>query len=110
VVTQRGVRRLAELCYHKAHYAAQQIAQIDGYQVLDSKPFFHEFAVRCPAPVQAINDYLLDEWGLIGGYDLGQAYPEMENHMLLCVTEVAGQAEIDALAVALGEAGQEVGR
>ena len=107
---KRGVRRLAELCYHKAHYAAQQIAQIDGYQVLDSKPFFHEFAVRCPAPVQAINDYLLDEWGLIGGYDLGRAYPEMENHMLLCVTEVAGQAEIDALAVALGEAGQEVGR
>lgn len=105
-----GLRRLAELCYHKAHYAAQQIAQIDGYQVLGDKPFFHEFVVRCPAPVQAINDYLLDEWGLIGGYDLGRAYPEMKNQMLVCVTEVAGQPEIDALAVALGEAAQEVGQ
>jgi glycine dehydrogenase subunit 1 len=105
-----GLRRLAELCYHKAHYAAQQIAQIDGYQVLGDKPFFHEFAVRCPAPVQAINDYLLDEWGLIGGYDLGRDYPEMENHMLLCVTEVASQPEIDALVVALGEAVEEVGQ
>jgi glycine dehydrogenase subunit 1 len=106
---KRGLRRLAELCYHKAHYAAEQIARIDGYQVLGGKPFFHEFAVRCPAPVQAINDYLLEEWGLIGGYDLGQAYPEMENQMLLCVTEVVSQPEIDALAVALGEAAQEVG-
>ncbi len=58
-----GLRRLAELCYHKAHYAAEQIAKLDGYQVLGGKPFFHEFVVRCPAPVQAINDYLLDEWG-----------------------------------------------
>jgi glycine dehydrogenase subunit 1 len=106
---KRGLRRLAELCYHKAHYAAEQIARIDGYQVLGGKPFFSEFAVRCPAPVQAINDYLLEEWGLIGGYDLGQAYPEMENQMLLCVTEVVSQPEIDALAVALGEAAQEVG-
>ncbi|MBN1137648.1 MAG: aminomethyl-transferring glycine dehydrogenase subunit GcvPA [Anaerolineae bacterium] len=105
-----GLRRLAELCYHKAHYAAQMIARIDGYQVLSDKPFFHEFAVRCPAPVQAINGYLLDEWGLIGGYDLGQVYPELENHMLLCVTEVASQPEIDSLAVALGEAVEEVGQ
>jgi len=107
---KRGLRRLAELCYHKAHYAAEQIAKIDGYQVLGGKPFFQEFVVRCPIPVQAINDYLLDEWGLIGGYDLGRDYPELENQMLLCVTEVVSQPEIDALVVALGEAVEEVGQ
>ena len=105
-----GLRRLAELCYHKAHYAAQLIAKIDGYEVLGDKPFFHEFVIRCPAPVQAINDYLLDEWGLIGGYDLGQAYPERGNEMLVCVTEVASQIEIDSLVTALGEAVGEVGQ
>jgi glycine dehydrogenase subunit 1 len=105
-----GLRRLAELCYHKAHYAAEQIARIDGYQVLGSKPFFHEFVVRSPIPVQAINDYLLEEWGLIGGYDLGRDYPGMENQMLLCVTEVISQTEIDALVVALSEAVEEVGQ
>ena len=105
-----GLRRLAELCYHKAHYAAQQIAEIDGYEVLGDKPFFHEFVVRCPAPVQAINDFLLDEWGLVGGYDLAQAYPKRENQMLLCVTEVASQPEIDSLVAALGEAVEEVGQ
>jgi glycine dehydrogenase subunit 1 len=78
--------------------------------VLGSKPFFHEFVVRSPIPVQAINDYLLEEWGLIGGYDLGRDYPGMENQMLLCVTEVISQTEIDALVVALSEAVEEVGQ
>ena len=99
-----GLRRLAELCYHKAHYAAKQIAGLDDYKVLGNKPFFEEFVVRCPAPVQEINDYLLEEWGLIGGYDLGQDYPELRNHMLLCVTETISRPEIDALAEALAEA------
>jgi glycine cleavage system pyridoxal-binding protein P len=50
----------------------------------------------------------VEEWGIIGGYDLGQEYPRLENHMLLCVTEVIARQEIDALVNALGEAAREV--
>lgn len=103
-----GLRQLAELCYHKAHYAASLIGALDGYQVIGERPFFKEFVVRCPAPVAEINDYLLAEWGIIGGYDLGRDYPHLENHMLICVTEVIRREEIDALADALGEAAKEV--
>jgi glycine dehydrogenase subunit 1 len=99
-----GLRRLAELCYHKAHYAASRIAELEGYQVLAGKPFFKEFVVRCPAPVKAINDHLLAEWGIIGGYDLGRDYAHLENHMLVCVTEVVSREEIDALVDGLAEA------
>jgi glycine dehydrogenase subunit 1 len=105
-----GLRTLAELCYHKTHYAAGRIAELEDYQVVGDKPFFKEFVVRCPAPVQEVNEYLLDEWGIIGGYDLGQDYPHLENHMLVCVTEVISREEIDALVDALVEASQEVGR
>ena len=103
-----GLRRLAELCYHKAHYAAGRIGALHKYEVLDGKPFFQEFVVRCPAPVRDINDFLLEEWGIIGGYDLGRDYPGMENQMLVCVTEVIRREEIDALVDALAEAGKEV--
>ena len=103
-----GLRKLAELCYHKAHYAANCIAGLQGYEVPGDKPFFKEFVVRCPAPVDAINGYLLEEWGIIGGYDLGRDYPGLENHMLVCVTEVISRREIDALANALAEAAKEV--
>jgi len=98
-----GMRQVAELCYHRAHYAQQRIAEISGFSVVGDKPFFKEFAVRCPQPVKEINDYLLEEEGIIGGYDLGRDYPHLKDHMLLCVTEMNPREEIDLLVEALGE-------
>ena len=98
-----GMRKVAELCYHKAHYAAQQINALNGYEVDMSKPFFHEFVVECPRPVQTINE-ALKQHGIIGGYDLGADYPHLKDHMLLCVTEMNTKDEIDALVEALDEA------
>jgi len=103
---KRGMRQVAELCYHRAHYAQQQIAEVNGFStspVIDDKPFFKEFVVRCPRPVKEINDYLLHQWGIIGGYDLGRDYPYLKDHMLLCVTEMNPREEIDALVEALEE-------
>jgi glycine dehydrogenase subunit 1 len=102
-----GLRTVAELCYHKAHYAARQIDALDGFQVDMSKPFFNEFVVKCPQPVQAINDALIEK-GIIGGYDLGQDYPHLKNHMLVAVTEMNRKEEIDALAAALKEVPEEI--
>ena len=100
---KHGLRKVAELSYHKAHYAAQLIGALDGYEVVSSGPFFKEFVVRCPAPVAEINQALLDEYGIVGGYDLGQDYPELKDHMLVCVTEMNCRAEIEDLADALKE-------
>ena len=99
---KHGLRQVAELCYHKAHYAAEQIAKLPGYQLWSADPFFNEFVVRCPRPVAEINDHLLEE-GILGGYDLGQDYPELENHMLLAVTEMNTREEIDLLVEILEE-------
>ncbi len=101
---KNGLRKVAELSWHKAHYAAQQIAQLDGYEVMSDKPFFKEFVVKCPRPVAEINQYLLEEYGIIGGYDLSQEYPELGDAMLLCVTEMNAREEIDDLVTALSEA------
>jgi glycine dehydrogenase subunit 1 len=98
-----GLRNVAELCYHKAHYAAARIDELDRYSVIQTKPFFNEFVVQCPRPVEEINDYLLDTWGIIGGYNLEKAYPERKNQMLIAVTEMNSREEIDVLATALVE-------
>jgi glycine dehydrogenase subunit 1 len=100
---KHGLRQVAELCFHKAHYAADQIAAIPGYSVCSGAPFFHEFVVCCPRPVSEINDYLLNQ-GILGGYDLGQAYPGFVNHLLIAVTETNTKAEIDLLVATLEEA------
>jgi glycine dehydrogenase subunit 1 len=100
-----GLRRVAELCYHRAHYAAERIAELPGYTVLADQPFFQEFVVRCPRPVAEINRGLFERARIIGGYDLGRAYPHLENCMLLCVTETNPRREIDLLVEALAEVG-----
>jgi glycine dehydrogenase subunit 1 len=100
---RQGLRRVAELCYHRAHYAAAQIAQLPGYQVLDRGPFFKEFVVKTPRPVVEINAALRNQ-GIIGGYDLSGDYPHLGDAMLLCVTEMNTRADIDALVTALRSA------
>ncbi|MEZ4671687.1 MAG: aminomethyl-transferring glycine dehydrogenase subunit GcvPA [Anaerolineae bacterium] len=100
---KHGMRKVAELCYHKAHYAAQQIDGIKGFSVDTTRPFFHEFVVRCPRPVSEINRVLIGK-GIIGGYDLGAEYKHLKDHMLVCVTETNSKEEIDELVEGLKEA------
>lgn len=98
---KNGLQKVGKLNYNKSHYAAQEINKLDGYTVDMSKPFFNEFMISCPHPITKVNAALLEQ-GIIGGYDLGQDYSHLENHMLLCVTEVNTKAEIDVLVDTLG--------
>ncbi|MDL1902925.1 aminomethyl-transferring glycine dehydrogenase subunit GcvPA, partial [Anaerolineae bacterium CFX9] len=91
-----GLRKAAELCYHKAHYAASQINALPGYSVEMEGTFFNEFVVKCPRPVSEINQALIEE-GIIGGVDLGAEDPSMKDHMLIAVTEMNRREEIDTL-------------
>ncbi len=105
---KNGLRKVAELCWHKAHYAASSIAELHGFDLLDERPFFKEFVVRCPRPVEEINQFLLEEYGIIGGYDLSSDYPYLGNVMLLCVTEMNTRAEIEDLVDAFREVTEEI--
>jgi glycine dehydrogenase subunit 1 len=99
---KNGLRQVAELCFHKAHYAAERISHLPGYSLWSSAPFFNEFVIRTPAPASEINDLLLDH-DILGGYDLSQDYPELSSHMLFAVTEMNTRQEIDRLVEVLSE-------
>jgi glycine dehydrogenase subunit 1 len=99
---KHGLKSVANLCYQKAHYAASRIAKVPGFAVLDYSPFFHEFIVHCPEPVEDLNLHLLDH-GILGGYDLGCDYPSLKDHMLIAVTELVDKEDIDMLCDILSE-------
>jgi glycine dehydrogenase subunit 1 len=99
---RQGMRSVAKLCYHRAHYAAAEIAKIPGYTV-HGGPFFKEFVVRCPRPVSEINQELRAQ-RIIGGYDLSSDEPELGHAMLVAVTEMNRKADIDRLVAALRSA------
>jgi glycine dehydrogenase subunit 1 len=97
-----GLQQVANLCYQKAHYAASELSKIDGFGLCFTDPFFHEFALCCPKPASEVNEFLLDH-GILGGYDLGQDYPSLANHLLVAVTEMNSKQEIDTLVEVLKE-------
>jgi len=101
-VGKQGLRRIAEICYQRAHYAAERIAAIPGYSLAFDAPFFKEFTVRCPRPPAEVLAGLLER-GIIGGLDISDT---VENGLLVCVTETNTREEIDRFAEALREAGR----
>jgi glycine dehydrogenase subunit 1 len=105
VLGKTGLQQVANLCYQKAHYAARELNKIKGYKV-SSQTFFHEFVLECPMPAAELNAHLL-EHGILGGYDLGQDYPSLANHMLIAVTEMNRKEDIDALVEVLAEVDHE---
>ncbi len=90
---KKGLRQVAELCYYKAHYAAEAIGKLKGYSIVFQQPFFKEFVVRCPTEPQQVNKALFKE-RIIGGLDISDT---IEGGMLLCVTEVNTKQDIDRL-------------
>lgn len=103
---KQGLRKIAALNYHKAHYAANAIDALEGFSVTQDKPFFNEFVVKCPAPADEVNAFLIEGLAnveIIGGYDLGRSFPGMDDHMLVAVTEMNSRAEIDLFVEALAQ-------
>lgn len=99
---KQGMRKVANLCLQKAHYAAETIAALPNCMLLSDGQFFNEFVIKCERPIESINESLASK-GIIGGLDLERFYPEMAGCMLLCVTEKRSKEEIDALVGGLAE-------
>ena len=104
---KHGLRRVAELCFHKSHYAVSRIGEIPGFAVNPDKPaaeFFKEFVVALPRPASEVNEILREQHGIIGGLDLGRFIPGHDDRMLIAVTEMSTRAGIDRFAEALRSA------
>ena len=92
----RGLKTAASQSFHKAHYLAQKLSELDGCELVFNSPFFHEFAIRLPRPASKVSA-MLREKNIIGGYSLTEQYSELENAMLFCCTEMRTKEEMDEL-------------
>ena len=92
----QGLREVAELCLQKAAYAREKINSLAGYAQVFPGTYFKEFPVRIPGEAAALNKKLLKS-NIMGGLDLSKYYPELQDTMLLCVTEQRTRGEIDLL-------------
>ena len=100
---KNGLKHVANLNYQKAHYAQAEITKLNGFKAWGDAPFFNEFVVECDLPAATVNEHLL-EYGIIGGYDLGQVDESMNHYLMLAVTEMASIDDLDDLVAVLKEA------
>jgi glycine dehydrogenase subunit 1 len=99
-----GLRRVAELCYHKSHYAAGQLARIEGCHInpqAPDRPFFKEFVVGLPLSAERASRAIESELGVLGGRPLALDFDAHEDRLLLAVTELHTREDIDALVAVL---------
>jgi glycine dehydrogenase subunit 1 len=101
----QGLKELGETCLSLAAYAKQRLAERAGVEVLFSKQTtFKEFAVRVGRNARDVVA-AARERGVHPGYALGRDYPEMDDVLVVAVTERRTPEEIDRLAVVLAEVG-----
>lgn len=93
---KQGIVEVAKQCINKSHYAFNTLIKSGKYKPMFKKPFFKEFAVKNAVSPENINSELMNN-GILGGYSLEKHYPELQNSLLLCVTEKRTKEEIDKL-------------
>jgi glycine cleavage system P protein (glycine dehydrogenase) subunit 1 len=102
---RHGLRELAQQNMKKAAYLKQNISNLENCSLAFTGPTFNEFVFTSKIPVKQLNQKLRDN-GIIGGYDLSKDYPELDNTMLVCATELLRKDDIDRFTAAIDSLGR----
>ncbi|MDA0990378.1 MAG: aminomethyl-transferring glycine dehydrogenase subunit GcvPA [Verrucomicrobia bacterium] len=97
LVGKSGLREVAELCRAKAEYAKTRLNAIPGVEVMTKSPTFNEFLLRVDVDTGDLVGDLVER-GIAPGLPLGRFYPDMDNYLLVAVTEKRTKHEIGLLA------------
>ena len=90
-----GMRRLAEVNVGRAHETRERLVKEAGLGTTFSGPFFNEFVLG----VEGLSQHLsrLAAKRIVPGISLAPWYPELQDSLLICVTEMNQREEIDQL-------------
>jgi len=95
---RRGLGELAERNLRGAHALADRLRAVGRPRF--AAPFFNEFVLELTDARRRWEAAL--RHGVVAGLPLGDWYPELENCLLLCATELHDRTAHDALVAALG--------
>jgi glycine dehydrogenase subunit 1 len=90
-----GLRRLADVNVARAHEARDRLVAEANLEERFSRPFFNEFVLRIANLPELLRRCAAAR--IVPGVRLGQWYPELDDCLLVCVTEMNSREEIDRL-------------
>jgi glycine dehydrogenase subunit 1 len=103
----QGMRELGQTIMARTRYAMTRLASIPGVRVpYAAAPHGKEFLVDLTATGKRVSEVSarLRERGIFLGYDLSRERPDLGESVLVAVTEVHTQADLERLAAELAEA------
>jgi len=101
---EKGLRQLASLNHARAREAADCLGAVPGVELVNDA-FFNEFTLKLPVEARPAVHAMVEK-GVLGGVSLGRLYPgeaALQNGLVVAVTEVVTDEDIDALEAALKE-------
>jgi glycine dehydrogenase subunit 1 len=101
---EKGLTGLAQLNHARARKTAERLAAIPGIRLVNDS-FFNEFTLELPVEARPAVHSMVEK-GVLGGISLGRLYPgvdSLKSGLVIAVTEVVTDADIDALEAALKE-------
>ena len=90
-----GMRRLAEVNVCRAHDAQGRLVKDAGLAPVFTGPFFNEFVLRSKGLARSQSRFAAEK--IIPGIPLAPWYPELQDCLLVCVTEMNEGEEIERL-------------
>ncbi len=101
ILGRRGLRELAERNVELAHQA-HEVLKAANVAARFSGPFFNEFVVKIPRVATALKS--AEDRGILAGLPLSPDYPELDDAVLISVTEMNRASDFARLRDALAEA------
>lgn len=90
---KEGIKELAQLNFKKAEFAKSVFDKIKGVEVKRSSPTFNEFTLYLPKNADEVVHKMIEK-GFACGFALGRFYKDMDNYLLVAVTEKRTKEEI----------------
>ena len=92
-----GLETLSTRILASTRMAIEELSSVDGLEfAFPNSPVFREFAVKVPGKSSEALAHIFD-LGVIGGFDLGQWWPEKESWILIGCDERTSESDISSL-------------
>ena len=95
-----GLRRIAAICHANTQTLLEKLIILPGVKKVFNAPFFHEIVLQFDSPVEKILESLSKQH-ILAGFTVSNAFPDLKNCLLLCVTETKTADDLNQFVTAL---------
>ena len=85
---------MALACHENTRALLNRLDKVKGIERVFDRPVFHEAVIRLGRPADEVVEAMAQR-GVLAGYALGDDYPDLEDALLLCVTETRTEADMN---------------